>query len=80
MVSGQLHATAALPPVPIGPEVGWASEPVWKLWRREKSVAPAENPTPAGQPVARRYTDWATSAPNWKVNDSNKYNNKSGRY
>jgi hypothetical protein len=34
-VSGQRHAPAALlppgkgPPVPIGQEAGWASEPVW---------------------------------------------------
>jgi hypothetical protein len=38
--SGQLHALTALPPgkerpVPIGEEVGWASEPVWTIWRRE---------------------------------------------
>jgi hypothetical protein len=25
------------PPVPIGQETVWAPEPVWKLWRREKS-------------------------------------------
>jgi hypothetical protein len=35
-VSGQLHAPAALPPgkeppVPIGYEVGWTSEPVWTM-------------------------------------------------
>jgi hypothetical protein len=23
-------------PVPIAEEAGWAPEPVWKLWRREK--------------------------------------------
>jgi hypothetical protein len=41
MVSGQLHAPAALPrrkpPVRIGYEVGWDPEPVGKTWRREKS-------------------------------------------
>jgi hypothetical protein len=32
-VCSQLHAPAALPPVPIGYEVGWAPEPVCVLWR-----------------------------------------------
>jgi hypothetical protein len=54
-VSGQFHARAALPPVPIGQDAGWAPEPVWTLWRREKSLAPAGNR--AVYPVARRYTD-----------------------
>jgi hypothetical protein len=41
-VSGQLHASAALPPrketpVPIGEEAGWVPEPVWTTWRREDS-------------------------------------------
>jgi hypothetical protein len=45
-VSGQLHAPAALLPmnqlsVPIGYEAEWAPEPVWTLWRREKSAASA---------------------------------------
>jgi len=47
-VNGQPHATAALPPgkeppVPIGYEAGWALEPVWTRWRREKFPAPASN-------------------------------------
>jgi hypothetical protein len=25
------------PTVPIGYEVGWSSEPVWTIWRRENS-------------------------------------------
>jgi hypothetical protein len=44
-MSGQLHAAAALPPgktpppqVPIGKEAGWATEPVWMTWRREKKL------------------------------------------
>jgi hypothetical protein len=46
-VSGQLHVPAALPlgkepTVPTGQEAGWAPEPVWTLWRREKSC-PAGN-------------------------------------
>jgi hypothetical protein len=41
-VSGLIHAPAALPPgkdpsVPIVQEDGWAPEPVWKRWRREKN-------------------------------------------
>jgi hypothetical protein len=55
-VCGQLHAPAALPPgkeppVPIGQEAGCAPEPVWTLWRREKSCT-AGNRTRAVQPVA----------------------------
>jgi hypothetical protein len=49
-VSGQLHAPAALlpeeePPVPIGYEAGWAPEPIWTRWWREKFPAPAGNRT-----------------------------------
>jgi hypothetical protein len=49
-MSGQLHALAALPPdkqpkVLIRWEAGWASEPVWMLWRRENSLTLAENRT-----------------------------------
>jgi hypothetical protein len=38
-VSGQLHATAALPPqkeppVPIEYKAGWAIEVVWIFWRK----------------------------------------------
>jgi hypothetical protein len=32
---------------------GGVPEPVWTLWRIEKSLAPAVNLTPAVQPVAR---------------------------
>jgi hypothetical protein len=44
-VSGQLQAPDALPlakqpRVPNVPEGGWASEPVWQLWRREKFLVP----------------------------------------
>jgi hypothetical protein len=46
-VSGQLHVPASLPPgkeplVPIGYEVGWAPEPVWTQWGREKFPAPSD--------------------------------------
>jgi hypothetical protein len=33
--------------IPIGKEARWAPEPVWKLWRREKSFGLAMNRTPA---------------------------------
>jgi hypothetical protein len=50
-VNGQLHAPAALPAgkeplVPIGQEAGWAPEPVWTRWWREKFPVPAETRTP----------------------------------
>jgi hypothetical protein len=63
-VNGQIHAPAVLhprrePPVPIGQEAGWASEPVSStLWRRE-NLTPAENQTPVIHPVARLYTELA---------------------
>jgi hypothetical protein len=34
-------------PVPTGYEAGWASEPVWTIWRRVKSVAATGYRTPA---------------------------------
>jgi hypothetical protein len=50
-VSGQLHAPAALPPgeeppVPIGYEAAWATEPVWSRWRREKFLVPSSGIEP----------------------------------
>jgi hypothetical protein len=33
--------------MPAGQEAGWAPEPVWRLWRREKCLALARNGTPA---------------------------------
>jgi hypothetical protein len=38
-------------------EAGWASEPVWTLWRREKYFALSGNRIPAIQHVAHHYTD-----------------------
>jgi len=45
-VSGQLHAPATIslgnePPAPRGLEVGWAPEPVWMQWQRQKNPFPA---------------------------------------
>jgi hypothetical protein len=56
-VKGQLHASAARPrrkePLILTEyEAGWAPEPVWALWRREKYPTHVENWTPANQPVA----------------------------
>jgi hypothetical protein len=67
-VSGQLHAPAALPPgqeplVPIGQEAGWAPEPFWTRWWKEKFPAPAGNRTLEPRPSSpwpSRYYDWAT--------------------
>jgi hypothetical protein len=54
-VSGQLHASAALPLVPIVLEAEWTPEPVSMLWSREKSLASARNQTLVIQPVACHY-------------------------
>jgi hypothetical protein len=59
-VSGQLHAQATLspekqPPVPMGYEAGWAPEPVWTTWRREKSCPyrySKSDPSAVQQPIA----------------------------
>jgi hypothetical protein len=61
-VSSQLHALAALPPekeppVPIGQDVGWALEPGRMLWRRGRSLTPAEDRIPAVHSIVSRYTD-----------------------
>jgi hypothetical protein len=62
-VSGQLHDPAALPSeepqVLTEDEIWRVPEPVWTLWSREKSFAPAGNRTPTVQSLAHHYTDWA---------------------
>jgi hypothetical protein len=60
---GQRHAPDALypgkDPVPIVQEAGWASGPVWTV---AENLAPPEFDPRTVQPVASRYTDWATPA------------------
>jgi hypothetical protein len=80
-VSGQRHAQDALyprgkePPVPIGEEAGWASEPVWTQRLEEKSSASVGDRTPVVQPVVDQYTDWATAAPYNSNSSSSSFNN-----
>jgi hypothetical protein len=56
-VSGQLYTPATLTPgkellVPIGQEPGLVWDPVWTLWIREKTLAPAKNQTQAVHVIA----------------------------
>jgi hypothetical protein len=49
-MNDQLHAPGRFTlgeeqPIPIGQEASWAPEPVWTLWRRQKSVTPTGNKT-----------------------------------
>jgi hypothetical protein len=65
-VSGQLHAPTYLssriePPVPIGWEAGWGPEPVWMLWWKEKSFAPAGNRIPIVYPRDGEFTGRITA-------------------
>jgi hypothetical protein len=51
------------PPVPIVQEAGWAPEPVWTQRLEKKSFRLCRGSNfdrAVVQPVARRYTDWAT--------------------
>jgi hypothetical protein len=43
-------------PVPIEQEAEWVLEQVWTLWRREKSLAAAQNRIPIVQPANHRYS------------------------
>jgi hypothetical protein len=63
-LSGQLLAPAALSPekeplVPIGWEAGWAPEPVWTRWWREKFPAPAGSRTPTHPSYSPVLHHWA---------------------
>jgi len=66
-VSGQFHASAALPtkkesPVPNEQEeAGWASEPGCMPWRRE--ILPPLPGIEPPSPSPSHYTDWATPGP-----------------
>ena len=45
-VNGERRAPASLPlakerPVSIEQEIAWVSEPVWMLWRKDKTIASA---------------------------------------
>jgi len=62
-MSGQLHAPAALLPVPTELEVGWAPEPVWTRWRRRKAPAPAGNRKSNRARPARRLLTILTEVP-----------------
>jgi hypothetical protein len=52
-------------PVPIGYKIGWAPEPVWRLWKRENSwpYRDSNSDLSVVKPVASRYTDCASTAP-----------------
>jgi hypothetical protein len=58
-----LYPREKAPLVPIELEAGWVPEPVWRLWSKEKSLAPARNWTLAIQPIASCYIDCAITAP-----------------
>jgi hypothetical protein len=60
-VSGHFHAPATLPSgkkpqLSVGERAGWASDSVWMLWSKEKSIVPDRNQTPAAQ-LPCRYCD-----------------------
>jgi hypothetical protein len=42
-LSGQLHTLLALTPVPTECKVAWTQKQIWKLRKKEKSLASAEN-------------------------------------
>jgi hypothetical protein len=47
-----LYPRGDSPRHPLVRAIGWTQEPIWTLWRREKSFAPARNQTLTVQPVA----------------------------
>jgi hypothetical protein len=67
--NSQFHAFASLPQgkentVPIGQEVGWTTEPVWKIWRSEnfRPCRESNSDLEVVRPVTSRYADYDTSA------------------
>jgi hypothetical protein len=77
-VSGQFHAPTALPPrekplVPTAQEAGWAPEPVWTRWWREKFSAPAGTRTPAHPASSLALYHWAIPAPDDNIKTDIKY-------
>jgi len=50
-VNGQIYDPTALTPgketpVQIGRKAGWAPEPVWTRWRRERNLCPCRESSP----------------------------------
>jgi hypothetical protein len=67
-VSGQHHEPPALPPAKEPPGIHWIGDWVGRRalsesYGEEENLTPAVIRTPAVQPVARLYTDWAISTP-----------------
>lgn len=54
-VKSQLHVAIVLHLVPFWWEAGWALVPVLTLWRRENTLALAENLIRTTEPLVRRY-------------------------
>jgi hypothetical protein len=51
-VSGQFHAPAGLPTVPIAEEAGWAPGRSGRCGEEKKKPCPCRNPTAVVHPVA----------------------------
>jgi hypothetical protein len=64
-VSGQFHAPAALPSVPVGKEIEWTPEPVWTMLRRENSLhyRDSNSDNSVVQLFGNCYTDYAIPVP-----------------
>lgn len=65
-MSGELHTPATVLVVPAGQEDERATEPVWTIWKRDKSLVPTRNSItipPSSNPQPSHYTDYASLAP-----------------
>ena len=69
-MSGWLHAPSALrqgkePAVPAEDEGGWAQQPVWTLWRRQKADIRRQSNHDSWdvQPAFQALADYAVPAP-----------------